>query len=412
MALKIMSSSNNGSRTLSATARETLFLYPSSRRHAPIALLLVLLTLPCLAQAAVLSYVAQVEGEQRIARVTEVFRSGTAYVSLRDIAEQLGGGYNVLPTRMRIDLMGTTAWVQIDDDRVDALNIFSLLHPIVRDNDDVIIAVDDVEVFFSKAFRLKVRPYIPLAPPPPASGVPATEPGGISIVEPTTTAAPVSRPPSTVFRGPRISIKVIVIDPGHGGYDLGIEGESGFREKDLNLAIALKVESLLRQTLSQKIVLTRTKDLGLTTRQRATLATNAGADLLITIHGGGSPSLTARGAAVFYSDPASRAMGAPGDPFYRTRLEYAAASADVARAIGDWIQEETSTSLRGLRAVPSRLLNHVTMAGVMIEVGCLTNSIEEPLLQENDYQDKLARGIAKGVIAYLRDGAAQEPKNR
>ena len=356
-----------------------------------------------------LSYSAQVAGEERIARVTEIFLDGTVYVSLRDLAEQLGGGYNVLPTRMRIDLMGTTAWVQIDDDRVDALNIFSLLHPIVRDNDDVIIAVDDIDTFFSRAFRLKVRPYTPLTPPAPITTAPlATDPDGISIVEPAA-PSPAPRAAPREFRGPRITIEVIVIDPGHGGYDLGIEGESGFREKDLNLAIALKVESLLRQTLSQKIILTRSKDLGLTTQQRATLASNAGADLLITIHGGGSPSLTARGAALFYADPASRATGAPGDPFYRTRLEYAAASADIAGAIGDWIVEETSTSLRGLRAAPCRLLSRVTMAGVLVEVGCLTNLTEESLLQESDYQDKLARGIAKGVIAYLRGGAAQEP---
>lgn len=412
MASRIMSSFNNGLRTLSAAARKTAALCSLSRRHVLFAVLLVLLSLPRSTYAGVLSFVAHVEGEERIVRITEVFKSGTAYVSLRDMAEQLGGGYNVLPARMRIDLMGTTAWVQINDDRVDALNIFSLIHPIIRDNNDIIIAVDDIETFFSRAFRLKVRPYTPLAPvvpPPPASRAPATDPGGISIVEP---ARPVPRAQPREFRAPRISIQVIVIDPGHGGYDLGIEGESGYREKDLNLAIALKVESLLRQTLSQKIVLTRSTDLGLSTRQRATLASNAGADLLISIHGGGSPSLTARGAALFYSDPGSRAMGAPGDPFYKTRLEYAAASADVAGAIGDWIQEETSTLLRGVRAAPSRLLNHVTMAGVMIEVGCLTSSIEEPLLQENAYQDKLARGIAKGVIAYLRGGAAQEPGSR
>ena len=394
---------------MSAAARKTVAAWGSSRRHALFAAVFLLLFLPSPAYGAVLSYSAQVEGEERIARVTEIFLDGTVYVSLRDLAEQLGGGYNVLPARMRIDLMGSTAWVQINDDRVDALNIFSLLHPIVRDNDDVIIAVDDIETFFSRAFRLKVRPYTPLTPPAPiTTGPPGTGPEGISIVEPAT-PLPTPRAAPREFRGPRIAIEVIVIDPGHGGYDLGIEGESGFREKDLNLAVALKVESLLRQTLSQKIILTRSKDLGLTTQQRATLASNAGADLLITIHGGGSPSLTARGAALFYSDSASRATGAPDDPFYRTRLEYAAASADIAGAIGDWIVEETSTSLRGLRAAPCRLLSHVTMAGVLVEVGCLTNATEESLLQESDYQDKLARGIAKGVIAYLRGGAAQEP---
>ena len=398
---------------MSATAKENPAVCSPSRRRVRFASVFLLLFLPRAADAAVLSYSAQVEGEERIARVTEIFLDGTVYVSLRDLAEQLGGGYNVLPSRMRIDLMGTTAWVQINDDRVDALNIFSLSHPIVRDNDDVIIAVDDIETFFSRAFRLDVRPYTPLARPAPittapTAALPVTDPDEISIVAPAT-PSPAPRTAPREFRGPRIAIEVIVIDPGHGGYDLGIEGESGFREKDLNLAVALKVESLLRQTLSQKIILTRSKDLGLTTQQRATLASNAGADLLITIHGGGSPSLSARGAALFYSDSASRAPGAPGDPFYKTRLEYAAASADVAGAIGDWIVEETSTSLRGLRAAPCRLLSHVTMAGVLVEVGCLTNATEESLLQDSDYQDKLARGIAKGIIAYLRGGAAQEP---
>lgn len=358
--------------------------------------LVIVLVVPP-ARAALTAFSASIEGENRQVSVELHDRQGVLYVSLPRVVEQFGGGFNVLPTRMRVDFMGSTAWVGINDNRVNALGIFSLQHPVLRFEGDVLIAVDDVPAFFLKAFRVPLKSVQQRASTPQAS---PTQPGRPES-SPLSRPAPSASPP----------IGVVVIDAGHGGYESGLEGRAGLFEKDLTLAIALEVKKLLTQSISQRILLTRNEDISLTTQQRALMAVNSGGGLLLSIHGGGLFSPQANGCAIFHAPPKPLyppGPGAGGRSAPATRpIDYWRESAELANALGRSLEKETSASLRGIQAAPCRLLEVVPMPGVLIEVGCLTNPSEEALLEMDSYRSRIAAGIAKGVIAYLapREGA-------
>lgn len=76
----------------------------------------------------------------------------------------------------------------------------------------------------------------------------------------------------------------IVLDPGHGGKDFGA-CENGAKEKDINLAVALKLRDLIEKQLKDiEVVMTRSKDVYLTLQERADVANDAGGDLFMSIH--------------------------------------------------------------------------------------------------------------------------------
>ena len=358
-----------------------------------------------LAYAAPITFRTQIQGTERVATVELVSQQGMDYVSLAALTEQFGGGHEILPTRMKVDLVGSSVWVQINDRRVRSLTIFSLRHPVLRSGQDILIAREDVFTFFSNGFRLSVTadtPRLGGARPPDFSVRRPPQGDGQAVRgEPSAVATGAA---GAAKNGAR-AIGVIVIDPGHGSYDEGIQGRGGFQEKDLVLKVSLKLQEILMESLPQRIVLTRTEDIELSAKQRALFANNSQGDLLVSIHAGGAFSSAANGAALFYPSPAletagTRAASALGAPL-ASRRDFSRQSGELARAIAESFSNETSAAIRGVREAPSRLLKQAAMPGVLIEVGCLTNPSEEALLEMDSYQNKIARGIAQGIVEYL-----------
>ena len=76
------------------------------------------------------------------------------YVSLPTLVTRLGGSVDMGGTRMRIEFGGATAWATYNARRVEALTVVSLVHPVLREGNDALIAVPDVKNFFAKTFRL------------------------------------------------------------------------------------------------------------------------------------------------------------------------------------------------------------------------------------------------------------------
>ena len=113
--------------------------------------------------------------------------------------------------------------------------------------------------------------------------------------------AAAARPGAAVpARGPGPSSETIVIDPGHGGLDVGAKGKFGALEKDITLAISLKLKALIEQNLAYRVVLTRDKDIDVSLENRAALANNNDAALFISIHTNGSFRKRAQGAETFF----------------------------------------------------------------------------------------------------------------
>ena len=209
----------------------------------------------------------------------------------------------------------------------------------------------------------------------------------------------------------RRGLRVVAIDPGHGGEDAGVRVDESV-EKDLTLALARQLKSEIERRLPVRVVLTRDRDVALTVAQRAEKANRARADLMISLHFDGFPSPEARGATV-YCPPAT--FGATAGEARATGArpivvlpwsEVATRHAVQARALGDAVVGVME--LRGLG--PTRMrellpvgLFGVNAPGIVLECATLTSPADRSRLARPRGIQDLAAGIAEGIVAYERN---------
>ncbi|NPV91693.1 MAG: N-acetylmuramoyl-L-alanine amidase CwlD [Firmicutes bacterium] len=188
--------------------------------------------------------------------------------------------------------------------------------------------------------------------------------------------------------------RVIVVDPGHGGVDPGAVSGSGTREKDLTLQVGQRLAHLLTEAGSN-VIMTREKDedladpgvKGLMERKRQDLARRVAcanmnqADFFISIH--------------VNSFPASRWWGA--QTFYLR-------SSEEGKKLAEFIQEElVKVSVENHRKAKGEdyyILEKAQVTAVNVEIGFMSNPVEEKMMKDPAYQDKLARAIYSGVVRY------------
>lgn len=367
------------------------------------ALTLICLLVPPLALSQTSTIEVQHQDQVQSLQVPTLRFKDVDYVDFPKLVERMGGACTVLPKRMRIDLEGTTAWVGLNDNRVNALSIFSLSHKIISNEEGIYIALNDCDPFFRKAFRLTVSYTTPTRPDESSEGEgrPSEDLSGIAGT------------PSLNFPGQAASprsyrvIRTVLLDPGHGGYEPGVEGATGIAEKDITLSISHKLETLLRNTNRLLIVHTREQDTSLSPQQRNAISQNTQADLLVSIHVGGAFSEETQGIAVFYPEPNAPGQGVPRGRTLRA-VDYSEESMEIAAIIGQSLIRETRATFRGIHPIPNTLFNNSRRPSILIEVGCLTNQQEEALLSDELYQAKIAIGIANGIERLL-DRANEVP---
>ena len=115
----------------------------------------------------------------------------------------------------------------------------------------------------------------------------------VMLAAPAMLVAQSAPPPKTEER-----IPIVVLDPGRGGANRGTQGPTGLLEKDLTLQVATEAGRLIDELLGVRVVLTRTDDSEVSLEARAELANQAGGDLFISIHIGGSLALALLAALV------------------------------------------------------------------------------------------------------------------
>lgn len=194
--------------------------------------------------------------------------------------------------------------------------------------------------------------------------------------------------------------KVVIIDAGHGGIDPGKEGSQGAHEKDLNLQIAQKLRAYIEES-GGVAILTRSKDVGLYTedsqsirkkknedlRNRRKLIQESNGDLFVSIHLNSFPSSKYYGAQTFYLE---------GD--------------EESKILAELVQEELKSVLengndRQAKATDSYyILKENPVPSVLVEGGFLSNPEEERLLNDENYQNKLAWAIYTGIMDYFSYG--------
>lgn len=214
---------------------------------------------------------------------------------------------------------------------------------------------------------------------------------------------------------------VISIDPGHqekGNNDLepvgpgseemkrkvasGTRGvATGKPEYVLTLEVSMRLKNKL-EARGYTVVMTRERhDVDISNKERAEAANAAGADLLVRIHADGDTSSKTRGASVLY--PAESVSATP----ELHRLSKSAAGIVLADMVA-------ATGVKSRGTVPRDDLsgfNWSTVPNVLIEMGFMTNPEEDRMLSTDDYQEKMAEGIAGGVDRYITEIAGKSAWN-
>jgi N-acetylmuramoyl-L-alanine amidase len=261
------------------------------------------------------------------------------------------------------------------------------------------------------------------------------EPPGMVLdfeAAPLATVSTPSAPPTPTGRTqavesrPRWSLRTVVIDPGHGGEEVGALGPSGTLEKDVTLAIGRKLRSALASRLGVQVFLTREGDQALTLDERAAIANNYKADIFLSIHANASRSHGARGSEVYFlsyhpTDEESRrvalvegsmAAGAdPGSPgsdlnlvlWDMAQADHLEESSELASRLQEALAGVTGSEGRGVKQAPFRVLVGATMAAVLLEVAFISHPEEEKLLIADAYQNKVVGAIVDGIARYGRE---------
>jgi N-acetylmuramoyl-L-alanine amidase len=235
--------------------------------------------------------------------------------------------------------------------------------------------------------------------------------------------------------GGKIKLRKVIIDAGHGGNDPGAIGRNGLKEKDVNLDIAKRLSSLLRAE-GVATVFTRSTDKFIPLSTRVNIANRSGADLFISIHSNAARSRSLSGFEVYYVAPSvsdskraaltarSSSLNLKDAVFSNETQEtkvivwdmiYAnsrAESIELSHSLCKIMDSCIDANILGVKNARFQVLKGITMPGILIEVGFVSNLNEEELLRTGAYREKLAAGILEGIRDYSQNMALVEVASR
>ena len=237
----------------------------------------------------------------------------------------------------------------------------------------------------------------------------APTPGG-------TLPLPGARPPAELP-----GIRTIVIDPGHGGKEVGAIGPGGLMEKDVTLTVARKLASALAAKTGARVVLTRDDDSLVSLDQRTAIANQYKADLFLSVHMNAAVVKDATGSETYFlsleaSDELAKkaaetenaaAASASSDLnlilWDLAHQAYVGESSRFAQAIQEELNAATSVANRGVKQAPFKVLVGATMPAALVEVGFITNPEEEAKLQTEEFQNLMVEALTRAVQRYKTD---------
>src|SRR5687768_3327151 len=215
--------------------------------------------------------------------------------------------------------------------------------------------------------------------------------------------APDEQPPidSRISAALDPALPTIVIDPGHGGRDVGASA-NGLVEKEVTLDLALRVERLLK-TFGFKTKLTRCDDTYLSLAERAAIANQVENSFFVSIHFNKSKFREASGVETYYAKEKVPPEAAWSWIGYFNKPE-APGGADNGENLAGYVQtalvNRTETGNRGIKARELYVVRHTRAPAVLIEAGFLSNPFDAQLLAASEYRDRLAAAIVEGVIQF------------
>ncbi|MEG1548219.1 MAG: N-acetylmuramoyl-L-alanine amidase [Clostridia bacterium] len=200
-------------------------------------------------------------------------------------------------------------------------------------------------------------------------------------------SASVPEPALPAEQGSVIKVYTVILDAGHGGSDGGAVGRNGTVEAGLNLAVTKLVKAALEAD-NVKVIMTRSDDSALGKTKNADMAerkrilNTENVDAVISIHMNKFNDRSVKGSMAFF-------------------MEGSTEGEKLAQAVIDAVTDATGQGRRAANPGDYYVIRETPTPAVIIEGGFLSNSDEEAMLKDPDYQAKLASGIANGIMAYL-----------
>ncbi len=219
---------------------------------------------------------------------------------------------------------------------------------------------------------------------------------------------------------------IVFIDPGHGGRDPGAIGRLGTLEKNITLKMSIMLRKALKKFKNINPMLSRNKDIYLSLKERTNLAKKNNADILISIHADSSRNINAKGISVFSlsdkaSDKEARMLAKrenKEDNFFSNKnrikdpiifdtlikmyqREAMNDSAFLAKKILANLEKTKLAVNRGHRFAGFSVLKSYEIPSVLIEIGFLSNKLEEKKLLNTKYLNELSNSLAAAINNYF-----------
>jgi len=226
----------------------------------------------------------------------------------------------------------------------------------------------------------------------------------------------------SLVRALGLKIGRIVIDPGHGGHDVGTIGAGGIYEKDVVLDVGLRLGKMLHEKLGAEIIYTRSDDTFIPLETRTAIANKAQADLFISIHANSSSDTSARGVETYYLnfttatdalEVAARENSVSDQSVFqladlvkkitlKDKIEESREFAtDVENSLYTGLQQgNVGLKNRGVKKAPFVVLIGANMPSILTEISFVTNPKDAAQLRQGVYRERIAESIYRGVARY------------
>ncbi len=238
---------------------------------------------------------------------------------------------------------------------------------------------------------------------------------------PSSSAAGVNIPDKMVLE--KSGRKKIVIDAGHGGKDPGGRKLFGLKEKEMNLLVAKELYDLLKGDEMFDAMLTRSSDVFVPLADRSIISNNFKADIFISIHANASRDRREKGFEIYFMSEKASDPGAAEVADYENsvvgledgggqqdatamllhsmaRNEYLNEGSRLAGLVSSEMEKRTPFVNRGVKQAAFYVLRGTYSPGILVEMGFMTNSGDEKVLNDKKGRAKIANAIYKGILKY------------
>ena len=350
-------------------------------------------------------------GDMRVPRVVARIDAGTANVAVT---------FDITPnTEARVNAQQGRLIVQFDADALD------LSIPLVPPQTFLLgIAPGDTPSTLALTLGPRYAMHRVTTSQPDAGSGRLT----IELIPATTDVAPTPAPspaPDTRLviptQGPSTGLRTVVLDPGHGGDELGTQGAKGTLEKEITLSVARRLRTLIESRLGLKVFLTREDDRTMSLDERSAFANNHRADVFLSIHANSAVRPALKGAEVYYltveradlearkkAEESGTTLPALGGAnravdlilWETAQARYLEQSSSLAGFVEQALRARIAMSPRAVQQAPFRVLVGANMPAALVEIGYLSNAEQETQLAGAGYQDQVAQSLLDALIKF------------